>query len=238
MKKSILLFVLFLSSAFAEANWDRAYLATFPRSGNSWMRLLIEELTDVSTCTVYKHRNRPLIELAPIKAFYRLKEERRPPQKGDLVVVKTHYPYLSQSNGDKHPYSKTIRIVRNPIDTFYSFMVWNEKHEGRKPKPTQMIKEMVKSWRTFQEYWDKMENVYTIRYEDLIEDPFNALKAVVEELGLDCTDEDIQRAISKYPPMGEVYKHLDHFSNRQLDYIRSNLGDLLDVYGYDIPNCH
>jgi len=241
MKKSFLFFVLFLSSAFAEGNWDRAYLATYPRSGNSWMRFLIEELTDVATCTVYKHQGRPLIELGSIKGFYLsngFNDKRRSPEKEDLIVVKTHYPYLSKASGDKHPYSKTIRIVRNPVDSFYSLMVWNEKNEGIKPNPIRMVKEMVRSWRAFQEYWDKMENVYTIRYEDLMEDPFNTLKGVAEELRLDCTDEDIERAVQKYPPQGEVYKHLHHFSDYQLNYIRWRLADLLEEFDYDIPRGH
>ena len=41
-------------------NWKRAYLVTFPRSGNHWMRYLIEEATQIATGSVYQDMDRPV----------------------------------------------------------------------------------------------------------------------------------------------------------------------------------
>ncbi len=238
MKKSILLLVVFVSTCFATDDWDRAYLASFPRSGNHWMRYLFEEMTGVATGSVF-----PDIETNHMKYLFPWKGHcpkhgyngrRKYPTKDDLVILKTHYPCFGKNIGDSRPYKKVIRIIRNPVDSFRSHYNWFIDNRGQKLQPG-YLDDFIKRFKRFQEYWNKKENVYTIKYEDLMTDTFGTLKGVVKELGLNCTDADIQRAISKHPPKGSILKHLNTFSNRQLDKIRTELSDFLDDFNYEVP---
>jgi len=238
MKRLILLLVVFTSTCFASDDWDRVYLASFPRSGNHWMRYLIEELTDVATSSVFhddvpRHMKKryPWVAFMPKNGY---NGERRYPTQDDLVVVKTHYPCNNKNPGDNLPYIKTIRILRNPVDSFRSHYNWYRDFAKQRLGPG-YLDTFIKDWRRFQEYWNKKPNVYTIRYEDLMTDTFGTLKGVVKELGLNCTDVDIQRAVDKHPPKGSILKHLNTFSNRQLDKIRGDLSDLLDDFNYEVP---
>jgi len=202
------------------------------------VRYLLEELTGVASSSVYCDQNPPhMTKLFPWKAFCPKRGyngERQYPNGDDLIVVKTHYPYFLKNMGDRCSYKKAVRVVRHPIDSFYSLKVWYWDQRKVK-KPPGYVKEFIQGWRKYQEYWDKKEDVYTIRYEDLMDDPFSTLKGVAKELGLECTDRDIQRAVSKYPPHGKALKHLNKFSNRELDLIRRELADLLEEFNYIVP---
>lgn len=229
--------------AFAQASaadeWQRVYLATYARSGNHWMRALIEEATHVVTSSVYTDDEPPHSPtLFPWGGF--CPEESymtnlRYPEPGEIVVIKTHFPASYEQPYDKLPYTKAIRIVRHPLDTFYSFYQYFYKEPTDGPRiPSFKLTFMMKYWREFQKYWDEQENVITIRYEDLYNDPQTHLKLVLDYAGYNLTDADIARAVEKCPPRGGLLKHLKHYQPEDLSLIKSKLSDVMDQFGYDI----
>lgn len=116
--------------------WQRVYMATYPRSGNHWLRNLIEEATHIATSSVYidsdggandvKHLDTPF----PWGGYAAPKGcigHCRYADKNDIVVIKTHYPSFSAVPFDLQPSLKTIRIVRHPIDSICSFFLLGKK---------------------------------------------------------------------------------------------------------------
>lgn len=224
--------------------WDkRVYLATYPRSGNFWMRFLIEEATGIATSSV-------LFEVVKVEALSKqldiifpwggycwdhgLDRRCRYPMRGEIVVVKTHFPAFGMSLFDALPYSKAIRIVRHPVDSFYSYYCLNKKEENIKFLiPKEVLKRCIQEWRRFQEYWNSTENVLTIRYEDLYNNPHEYLKLVLESIGYRVEQKDIERAVERYPPKGGLYKHFHHFTEEDLLLVQNELGDLMQMYGYN-----
>jgi len=93
----------------------------------------------------------------------------------------------------------------------------------------------IHSMRIFEKYWGDKENVLTVRYEDLQQDPFSVLKSVLEFIGYQVKDEDVMRAISTYPPQGDMLKHLASYSQNDLEYVESELKDFMQRYDYHIP---
>lgn len=219
--------------------WERVFLATYPRSGNHWMRYLIEEATHVATSSVYRDRDpKHLPKVFPWGGFcadHGYKGDCRYPKKGDTVIIKTHYPAHFIKEYDKNPYKKVIRIVRHPVDSFYSFYVhrYGELPEGERI-PRETLKVFVKKWKVFEEYWNKQKKVFTVRYEDLYSEPHKYLRRVLKAAGYKVTKEDIDRAVSKNPPRGGPLKHLNHYNEDDLIYIEKRLGDLMEKYNYTI----
>lgn len=239
MKFYLILFlasICFVSDIFADDDWKRVYLATFPRSGNHWMRYLIEEATHIATSSVYADNPTHLKTLFPWGAYstnHGYDGTCRYPEKEDFVVIKTHYPL------SLHPFLnpiKFIRIVRHPIDSFYSYIVYNNGGIPQLQIKDEDVKIFINYWRKFQTYWNNEANVFTIRYEDLLLSPKEVLKETLDQIGYQVSEEDIERAIDKYFPQGYELKHLSFFSQKQLNLIRTELKDLMDLFNYNIPD--
>jgi hypothetical protein len=235
-----LIFLSTCHTAFAK-EWKRAYLASYPQSGNHWVRYLIEEASHIATSSVYRDPEPPkhMNKVFPWGGYccnHGYAGDCRYPDQDDIVLIKTHYPYPhKETKFDRRPYRFVIHVVRNPIDTFASRYVKIPHGAPKEHIPTSRVKELIQSWRTFQTYWNKKKHVMTIRYEDILENPARELKRMCKALHYDVTDEDIERAVAKHPPEGYMYKSIGKFKKEDLRLISEELKDLLDQYNYEIP---
>lgn len=242
MFKIIPLFLFFFLSVvhpnFANEDWDkRVYLTSFPRSGNHWVRFLIEEATYITTSSAYRDRDfQHLTTPFPWDGYCEkngYEGNCRYPEKGEIFVVKTHFPVFKDKFGNL-PSIRTVRIIRHPIDSFYSYFI----HKGNNPDskiPKKLLERYIFKWREFQEYWNSQENVLDVRYEDLYNDPHSNLKKILEYIGYEVQEKDIIRALEKHPPKGALLKHLNHYDANDLEQISYKLNDLLNQFGYKIP---
>jgi len=102
-------FIVFSSSVFAQEEWNKVYLASFPRSGNHWVRFLVEEATHIATSSVYRDKDfLHLPEKFPWDGYctdHGYNGLCRYPTKEDPVLLKTHYPCL------KKPIDSTARTA-------------------------------------------------------------------------------------------------------------------------------
>lgn len=263
-KNSFIIFIVLLCSLITQDSWaknaqvkkspikyewkNRVYLATCPRSGNHWMRYLIEEATHIATSSVYRdHFPDPehLRDPFPWGGYCvenGYEGQCRYAKPGEPVVIKTHFPTKSAMPFDLQPYVKTVRIVRNPVDSFYSHYTRHIEalKRNNQPLPPERIpektlKRQIADCRKFFIYWDLQPNVMTIRYEDLLEKPEYYLAQVLKYIGYKVTEEDVQRAVAKHPPQGGILKHLYHFTEDDRQLIREQLSSVLQKYEYDIP---
>lgn len=240
---SLSFFSLLPSLSFAEDTWNRVYLATYPRSGNHWMRYLIEEATHIATSSVYWDPDPPHVKTPfPWGGYcvdHGYMHNCRYPEPGEVVVVKTHFPAILKEPFDNKPYTVTIRILRHPIDSIYSFYVYLKGPQANDFKlSVKSVEWFSNCWKIFQRYWNDQPNVLTIRYEDLHRDPFTYLKLVLETIGYEVTDEDIQRAIDKHPPTGQFLKYTPHFTEETYQFLNSNLGSVMKKFGYRVPKSY
>lgn len=235
----LILVSLFLFFTPSEAkDWSqRFYLATYPRSGNHWMRYLIEDATHIATSSVYPDADPPhLYDPFPWEAFstdggYR--GDSRYPRPNEPFIVKTHYPALGRRSFDRKPYVAVIRIVRHPIDSLYSWYVYKHRNEELQPTiPRDHLVHMVNAWKRFQDYWDRQPRVLTIRYEDMLGDVEACLKQTLSKVGYKYTRGDLEYAVENNQPRGGILKHLNHFTSDDLHYIQEELGPLMKRYNY------
>jgi hypothetical protein len=220
------------------SDWEIVYLASFMRSGNHWVRYLIEEATGIATSSLHQDNNPPhLPKLFPWDGYaadHGYEGTRRYPEKGEPVVIKTHYPVPGVPSLP-HLAQTVICLIRNPIDALYSWYAYTSRKAKRigQQIPTEYLHFHIEQWRAFYEYWEKQDHVIIIRYEDLYRDPISSLTKIIQATGYSVRPEDIRRAVSKYPPIGGILKHLHHYAKEDVDFIRQELMDLLLRYGYE-----
>lgn len=233
--------LVFFQSGYCVQEWKRISLASYPQSGNHWVRYLVEEASGIATSSVYRDPEPPrhMDKIFPWGGYccdHGYSGTRRYPTQDEIVLVKTHYPYpYKTSQFDNLPTLLTIRIVRHPVDSFYSRYLKLPKGPVESLIPSERVKSLIKSWKNTQIYWNKRKHVITLRYEDLLLNPSAGLKKICKALKYQVTDQDIERAISKYPPEGFELKHLDKFRNEDLKLISRELKELLDQFNYKIP---
>ncbi len=239
----LLLFPLFVCTIFAEDYGKRVYLVSYPRAGNHWMRFLIEEATGMATGSVYcdpKEPGRDYERAHLLTPFpwgfcpdHGFTGTRRYPGKNDFIFLKTHYPVIVAQTLDNKPYIKAIRIIRHPIDSFYSHYMRNRPSGERVPMDT--LRAFISEFCTFQSYWDAQPNVITIRYEDLYINPQAVFKKVLQQIDNSITDSAIERACETNPPRGGIMKYVQFFDRRDLTLIAHELRDFMAKYNYTIP---
>ena len=228
----------YLHFGFA-SEWDIVYLASFPRSGNHWVRFLIEEATHIATSSLYIDREYPRPPVLLPCDGYALDRGYggacRYPRKSEPVVVKTHYPCFFKSF---RPIQRiAICLVRHPIDAIYSFHVYRQKKDEQQKIPEEILQELIAMWRTFYEFWDQQPNVVLIRYEDLCRDPAFYLTKILQAIGYESSPEDIQRAVNAYPSSGDFLKYIRYYDEEELELVKDRLGDFLLKYGYGYLSC-
>jgi hypothetical protein len=229
----------YIQTIEARQDWQRVYLATYTRSGNHWLRSLLEEATHIATGSVYHDKEpmhmKKIFPWGGYAAKNGYEGNCRYPYPGEIVVIKTHYPEKPKTEFDLKPSTKVIRIVRHPVDAFYSHFL----HPGRLlpsngKVPSAFVKKSITNWQKFENYWNRQPNVLTIRYEDLFENIHFYFREILEAIGYQLREEDINRAIDKFPPQGTLLKHLDHYQPEDLDLISRKLGPLMEKYDYKI----
>src|SRR5437868_3632292 len=96
--KLIFFFCVCQSMLFGE-EWNVVYLASFPRSGNHWVRFLVEEATHIATSSVYRDQDFPHLKNIFPWGGYSTDQgydgHCRYPTNDDPVLLKTHYPCFS-----------------------------------------------------------------------------------------------------------------------------------------------
>jgi len=215
--------------------WKTVYLASFPRSGNHWVRFLLEEATHIATSSIYEDDDFPHFrEVFPWGGYctdHGYDGHCRYPTKEDPVILKTHYPYY-QKKIDPEP-KITICLIRNPIDAFWSLYVYRQNDPERKINQ-QKLKKFIARWRMFYEFWEQQPGVLFIRYEDLQKNTRLHLHRILQTAGFSFDQTDIERAVAKYPSKGKSLKHIQFYDNIMIETIKNELSDLLTKFQYDL----
>jgi hypothetical protein len=210
----------------------RAALASYPRSGNTWMRDLIECATDRKTGSIYL--------FDPVNAG-------RPRSSG--IVIKTH-------ETDSHLYGRAIFLVRNPFDAIHSFYKYRRDIEGFSHLTWEKhLPWAVRKWRRHTEHWLNADcPTITLRYEDIKESPAESLRAALRCLDLQVDQQTIDQAVEQcqLQQLRQRYrKDLGHraeqffrkgatgtgreaFTAAQAAYVERELGNLMRTLGYPL----
>lgn len=175
-------------------NAEDVFLASYPRSGNTWLRSMISSCLLGNAMTNFNDkRNREL----PIVGFHR----RAIPLVGKSGrIIKTHEPYRPQ-------YQRAIWVVRDPRDVLISEhrLALRNSHtdSGLEEYTSDFLGKAVYSMANWREHTISWLNcpltdgreILRLRFEDLKTAPETQLKGILEFLGCVPTEELIQSAL-------------------------------------------
>jgi len=177
------------------------WLASYPRSGNTYLRFLlynyyygkVSDSRDVDEKVPDLHRNTALSDENPL-------------------FVKTHYPYDS-----KHPHLPRTRgfvyLTRNPADVLLStirylnILLIEQKYTDQQlaelfinHRGIPLWDDVIGSWEKHISSWfsaSGSHNGVYLRYESLRKDPFNALEQLFKHLNLAFDPESARTAVQE-----------------------------------------
>lgn len=163
------------------------FIVGFPKSGNTWMQSLISGLYyGIDSELLPDSLAQELVPDVHYKKYYK--------RFGNICFFKSH------SLPQQH-YKKVIYIVRDGRDAMCSYLHFNTRLGN-----SVTLEEMINTgkfvfpcdWHNHVQQW--LSNPYNskihyIRYEDLLNNTFFELKKIASFIGIDRTDEQINKAI-------------------------------------------
>jgi hypothetical protein len=175
------------NDSFARA----AALASFPRSGNTWVRKLVEHAT--GNRTVSSHE-----DVLESRMFGEKKRR--------ILLVKTHYPALIGPELDKalgsprEHFTRAVYLIRNPFDVLVSVQQkrkYFNRHRRFSELDDAFVEKQARDWAAHVRYWlhDSEFPVHVLRYEDLRDDPEYQLKRLFEFLGENVSSKQIEHSV-------------------------------------------
>ncbi|GAA5902436.1 hypothetical protein JCM6882_002753 [Rhodosporidiobolus microsporus] len=191
----------------------RTGFVSYPRSGNSYLRSLLERATGYQTSSIYCDRGLERTFLGECDHHQRF-------------FVKTHYPALPRvikpsDNSYYKQFDQAVHVVRNPLDAVVSWYHLShsprtkegyQNHEAKLDidifgeKHRASILDLAERWRRHSIYWMQAPILtHTLRYEDLKAQPIPNMMSLLSFL---LPDEDL-------PPLQDVACIAEHHENLQ-----------------------
>lgn len=202
----------------------RTALASYPRSGNTWVRFLLEKAVGEECGSIYKDRIMP--------------------RSAEGIAIKTH-------DLDSHEYGRAIHIVRNPLDVIESYFFWKRDVAGKDKSVDweKTVRSTAVEWRTHTRHWLAVQYpIHRVRYEDLKARTGEELTRLLRWLGYNVPAAQIEAAVAagqienmrelnrdlgeKFFRRGEVGKSHSSFTPEQLAWVRKELRELIDQFNY------
>ena len=186
------------------------FLCSYPRSGNTWIRLLLSDiiLQSQEHATDTGGNIIPDIYKDNIASWY-LDERITQLQ---IRIIKTHEPYEKE-------YKKIIYIFRNPADALCSYFHYRNRSDGRKVETMNIddfCRVHISEWcwhiRSYIKAKErKGEKIQFISYESLKNNTLKSLRIIMSFCGLLAEEELYQKAIENqdFKKLQSLTKHGD-----------------------------
>eukprot|EP00056_Hartaetosiga_gracilis_P015096 m.241256 g.241256 ORF g.241256 m.241256 type:complete len:364 (-) comp19463_c0_seq1:1112-2203(-) len=234
----------------------RIALASIPRTGNGWIRGLIEGATGVASESIFKEG--PASHFNERSGGY----GKRCGWLEDCslvghsvgihpVVIKTHFPFTSHENSeellkenknDVGDVSYIIAPARNPLDNYEAWDRYQTDRLDEKTWKHTTLKEFVRAWAEHHEYWYGLGvPMFVYRYEDLVDNPIAILKELLKATAMwdffQLTDVNLMRVATvdrlqayKRKQFGAPTKQKDDLAHNWSKYNVEDIQWVLDNY--------
>ncbi|WP_348704068.1 sulfotransferase domain-containing protein [uncultured Neptuniibacter sp.] len=196
----------------APINWPEVYIicASFPKSGNTWLRFLLSNISRIISCNDELVSFHTVDKYAPfIRGNRSLKGIYKNPNAP--IYLKTHFPYTKYFDS-----KRSLILFRNPEDTLRSYKDYLEREVGRSFCSNEEFlrhwRYGVPAWVNFHKYWLEASDATFISYEQLRDDGEKVLLHVCNRFKLEVDNSVIERS-------------LNASSKENMSSIRSNEGD-------------
>jgi len=225
--------------------FPRVLQPTVPRSGSSFSRRLVENLTGIATEAVYEEggtfSNRTQASGRECGLTGDCDRVHRS-YGNELVLIKTHFPFMQPEFDEKDCVSKILMTVRHPLDNYFALALTSGK--GKTIQTLQFRDNMnfekyFDLWEAHHNYWHAFASRMNVpllqyRYEDLCQHPEIVMKKVSRFLSVQFKGDynhsskfnDCFLRNRKYPKSASL------ISQHDLDVLAESTSYLLDLFGY------
>eukprot|EP00943_MAST-04B_sp_MAST-4B-sp1_P002859 g2859.t1 len=229
---------------------ERIALASYPRSGNSLVRRLIESITGIVTGSDTKP-GRGMAELLRNNGLIGEGET----TKEKVWVVKTHFP--ERTGWQKFKVQRAILLIRHPINaikSYFHMQLTATHHLSLDPTEFEHLSKVwndhiileTEIWKEFHKYWLTRDiPVIIVRYEDLLVNRESEMKRLYRFLYRTGNDDNVvysERILNAIKDLtsGHVYKprsanvepSFEHYTEDQKQYVLGQCQDFLYHFGY------
>ncbi|XP_068205920.1 sialate:O-sulfotransferase 2-like isoform X2 [Palaemon carinicauda] len=222
----------------------RTALASFPGSGNTWFRYLIQSTSGLFTGSIYNDR-----QLAK-KGFY---GESDPLECGCTIVVKTHGYTLGvvPKSRDKRSkivekfYGRGILLLRNPYDTLIAFRNYQYGGHLGIASPlafhgqdwARFVQSKVEKWGAFANDWiTGARNLHVVHFENMQVNPKQELLKIMQFLHLrvdphrlKCVLANLNGSFRRITPENTFYRKKDPFTPELHASVEKHIGEVNDA---------
>lgn len=208
------------------------WLASYPRSGNTFLRLCLERMYGITTSSVYPDRS-PLNDEPTQEFVWWLHDG---PDR--TLLLKTHEQDHAMSDWP------AIHLVRDGRDALVSHAHYRRVMDKDYRPFAQVLKALVVSpdWSLMATMWrSRAAKTQLIRFEDLIAHPRKTIRQAVEALGLpfaEKTDADLasfeqlHSSAPRFYRRGIVGSHRDEMPRSLEQLFWSHHGEAMKALGY------
>ncbi|XP_071790324.1 sialate:O-sulfotransferase 2-like isoform X2 [Asterias amurensis] len=199
-------------------------LASFPGSGNTWVRYLIERATGIYTGSIYNDKD--LFN----KGF---KGELKDWRKGTTIAVKTHNPDPKRIS----EYKAVILIIRNPYNAIIAEhnRQFGGGHVGVAPESkrkgkawTRFVKELSARWKLVaNNYINSQQMLHIVYYEDLQTNLYENLKMMVKFLNVPVNEDRLLCVLSN--PVGKCRRSKKPTSSSTFDPFTEEMKEMINL---------
>lgn len=237
-------------------NPEDIILASYPKSGNTWLRFILSNITKILAGDPAEVDFHTINYYAPHVGGANNKADGYEGFEGADRFLKTHFYYTKYF--DQY---RSLLLVRNPRDTLISFYDYQKYEVGRRVKD---ISSFVRHWRMGVRGWNYFYKTwfdnYTalIVYEELVVDPVGTVSRALDHLGVvidrDAVKEAVElssreRMIMLLDERGDPFRKSEKYefvrkseserrssdlSDRDSEFIRAVAGKTAARYGYFI----
>ncbi|CAG7726292.1 unnamed protein product [Allacma fusca] len=208
-------------------------LVSYPGSGNSWTRYLLEGSSGIFTGSIFGDEKLYALGLLG---------ESRSPNDGSTIVQKTHHDTISSiSKNRRAQLAQTkltelmfgyrgILLIRNPFDALRSY--WNFIHtrdhkahasqtQFSLSKWVEFVEDGAKKWSHLVQIWlEKSADFIIVQYEELQSNPKREIIRMLEYLSLPVDDKRMDCVLSHRE--GPFHRQPPNDPTQQLSYTSNN----------------
>lgn len=206
---------------------DDVFLVSYPRSGNTWMRYLLANISQPNDIWHLDNIN----QVVPDSYEVNVIEYTHP------RIIKSHEPHTNR-------YPKVVYMYRDGRDVAVSYYDLSKKAFGYTGSFEDFLKAMLSgdavvvygSWQSHVSGWTaaaEKETVLPVKYEDLCADTFGIMSNVCSFLGKTVGSEVIEQAITKSAfriQQDDVRKYSPFYTNGFLGGVKGGPGKWREVF--------
>ncbi len=219
------------------------WLASYPRSGNTFLRIILEKIFQLPTWSVYRVEGQdfrdpsaePLEQAPLLPADWRSRLCTSPD--AELVIIKTHD--LPEDEG------AAICLVRAGCAAVHSYFHYHQKFSFEQPSLTEIIAGACQfgTWSGHYLGWQPRTraNTLLLKYEDLVARPESVIPVLAQLLERAPTGADLPSFAelkAKFPAFfrrGQNQDFLTEWSPAQLALFNHLHGAVMTELGYPLP---